>query len=72
MTPTFSVVVPAYNAGRTIRRALQSVFEQSLQDFEIVVCDDGSTDTTAALLEDIVTADLARLLLEDVDVGIAD
>ena len=53
MTPMFSVVVPAYNAGRTIRRALQSVFEQSLQDFEIVVCDDGSTDTTAALLEDI-------------------
>lgn len=45
-TPTFSVVIPAYNAGRTIRSALTSVLTQTRQDFEVIVVDDGCTDDT--------------------------
>jgi glycosyltransferase involved in cell wall biosynthesis len=45
--PLVSVLIPAFNAGRTIDRALASVFAQNYQPLEILVIDDGSTDDTA-------------------------
>lgn len=45
----YSVVIPAYNAARTLADALQSVFSQSLPPAEVIVVDDGSDDETAAL-----------------------
>ena len=44
--PQVTVIIPAYNAGRTITAALQSVFAQTYRDFAVVVVDDGSTDDT--------------------------
>lgn len=47
MTPRVSVVIPAYNAARTLGRALSSVQSQSVSAGEIIVVDDGSVDGTA-------------------------
>jgi len=41
-----SVIIPAYNAERTISETLRSLLDQTARDFEIVVVDDGSTDKT--------------------------
>ncbi|MBP7497930.1 MAG: glycosyltransferase family 2 protein [Bacteroidales bacterium] len=42
--PFFSVIIPLYNKERHIRRAVNSVLNQSVQSFEILIIDDGSTD----------------------------
>jgi glycosyltransferase involved in cell wall biosynthesis len=49
--PLFSVVVPARNAEDTIGRTLDSVLIQTCRDLEIIVVDDGSTDSTALIAE---------------------
>ena len=44
--PTFEVIVPAYNASRFLAAALDSVISQTLEDWRILLVDDGSTDAT--------------------------
>jgi glycosyltransferase involved in cell wall biosynthesis len=43
--PTVSVIIPAYNVARYIGEALDSVFAQTFEDFEVIVVNDGSPDT---------------------------
>lgn len=51
--PTISVVVPAYNAGKTIQNTLESVLKQTFSDLELIVINDGSTDNTLEILDTI-------------------
>ncbi len=44
-----SVIIPAYNASRTIAGTLGSLLDQTTKNFEIIVVDDGSTDETPAI-----------------------
>lgn len=51
MGPKVSVIIPAYNAEKYIAETLQSVFEQTYSNYEIIVVDDGSKDGTWQLLQ---------------------
>lgn len=54
-TPKVSVVIPCYNAMRFLPQTIDSVLEQTCQDFEIIIVDDGSTDSVkqwASTIED--------------------
>jgi glycosyltransferase involved in cell wall biosynthesis len=48
---SFSIVMPSYNTEATIDAAIESVLGQTRPDFELIVADDGSTDSTAARVE---------------------
>ncbi len=47
MTATISVIVPAYNAERTLGDTLDSISRQTRQPLDVIVIDDGSKDRTA-------------------------
>jgi glycosyltransferase involved in cell wall biosynthesis len=49
--PFFSVVIPNYNHGRFLEKRIQSVLQQSLQDFELIILDDSSTDNSIEIIE---------------------
>ncbi len=49
--PKISVVIPAHNEEDTIKRAMQSIFDQTFQNFELIVVNDGSTDKTRKIVE---------------------
>ena len=51
--PAVSVVMPVFNAARTLKEAVDSVFAQTFRDFELIACNDASTDETGTILENI-------------------
>lgn len=63
--PFFSVVIPAYNAGKFIAFTIESVLRQTVQDFEIVVVNDGSTDDTREILKGIADSRLRVVTQEN-------
>lgn len=46
-----SVLLPAFNAAATLSETLQSIRAQTLDDFEVVIINDGSTDLSASILD---------------------
>ena len=50
--PQVSVVIPVWNGERYLREAIESVRSQDVDDLEIILVDDGSTDATSAILQD--------------------
>ncbi|MDE5674699.1 MAG: glycosyltransferase family 2 protein [Muribaculaceae bacterium] len=55
--PTVSFVMPAYNAGMFIADAIKSVLAQTIDDWELVVVDDGSSDDTVEVAESFSATD---------------
>ena len=70
----FSIIIPAYNAERYLSECLSSVSLQSFDNYEVILIDDGSTDSTLSLVEDfalrannatVLTGENQGLLLQD-------
>lgn len=49
--PLFSIVIPTYNRSSDLVRCLNSLVSQTFKDFEVVVCDNASTDNTKEIIE---------------------
>ena len=61
--PKVSVIMAAWNAEKTISDSIASIQAQTSRDWELVIADDGSTDSTATLVEEIAQADSRIRLL---------
>ncbi|KKG11618.1 hypothetical protein EO98_04595 [Methanosarcina sp. 2.H.T.1A.6] len=69
MIPKVSVVIPLYNKEAYIKRALESVLSQTIQDFEIVVVDDGSTDKSVEIVKEF--KDSRIHLIQQINSGVS-
>lgn len=64
--PLVSVIIPMYNASSFIKETLQSVFQQTFQNFEVIVVDDQSTDNSYQLVSEMLSAYSNLSLLKNV------
>ena len=54
-----SVIIPVYNAEKTIRRCLESIMSSEYEEYEVIVVDDGSTDNSASILFEYANRDVS-------------
>lgn len=69
--PTFSVVIPAYNAPATIGPAIESVLAQTRSELELIVVDDGSSDETPEVVAGYEKSDERVRLVRQANAGVA-
>ena len=69
--PRVSVIIPAYNAAWSVERTIASVLAQSLSDFELIVVNDGSTDTTSRVAHLAARGDPRVRVVEQENRGLA-
>jgi len=66
-----SVIVPCFNAAATIRETLLSIIRQSYAPMEIIVVDDGSSDTSALIVDQLASTDRRIRLIRQQNQGVA-
>ena len=69
--PELSIIIPVYNVESYINRCLQSILNQSYSDFGLVIVDDGSTDGSAALLDQYASQDERILVVHQQNMGVS-
>ena len=57
MEPLISIVLPVYNGEKYLRQSIESVLLQTYNNWELLIIDDGSTDTSASIANDYVIRD---------------
>ncbi|MEM6253483.1 MAG: glycosyltransferase [Cyanobacteria bacterium P01_D01_bin.156] len=71
INPSISVVIPAYNAAKFLPEVIRSVLEQTYQDWELIVINDGSTDETTAVVEKYCQLDARIRLVNQENSGVS-
>lgn len=69
--PQVSVILPVYNAAATLKETLESIFKQTLSDFELIVVDDGSTDDSAEIISAFQRNDSRIHLIQQENMGVS-
>lgn len=70
--PTVTIGLPVYNGERFVRQTLESILQQTYTDFELLVADNASTDSTLSICREFASRDpRVRILTSDVNQGAA-
>ena len=72
MAPTVSIIVPVYNAEKTIGRCIDSILGQQYTDFELLLVDDGSKDGSGAICDSYALADSRVQVIHKENTGVSD
>ncbi len=72
MNPVVSMIIPVYNAQDSIRRCVESVLNQGYTDFELLLVDDGSTDSSGEICEEYKQKDSRVKVIHKENTGVSD
>ena len=67
-----SVIVPCYNVEKYLKKCVESIVDQSYQNLEIILVDDGATDGTPALCDELAKTDKRIKVLHKANGGLSD
>lgn len=67
-----SVVIPAYNVESCINRSVSSVLNQSFDDLEVIIIDDGSNDRTPSICDELAKKDHRVKVLHQKNSGVSE
>lgn len=70
--PTVSIIVPIYNAERTIRRCIDSILDQEYKDFELLLVNDGSIDSSGSICDKYASRDSRIHVIHKDNSGVSD
>lgn len=68
--PKVSVIMSVYNDQKYLYEAIESILEQSYKDFEFIICNDGSTDDSAEIIDKFKNKDHRIILIEHKNLGL--
>lgn len=71
MRPLISVVMPCYQNGATLSRTVYSVRAQTMRDWELIAVDDGSTDGTADVLDELAAGEARMRVIRQENGGVS-
>ena len=71
MNPLVSVIIPIYNAEKYLEECIQSVINQSFTDFELLLINDGSIDTSGAICDKYALADTRIKVFHKENAGVS-
>lgn len=69
--PLVSIIVPAFNAAATIAQSLETIRNQTFKNFETIIVDDGSTDSTAQIARNVCDGDSRFILIQQKNSGVS-
>ena len=72
MNPSVSIIVPVYNAEACLRRCVESVLNQEYADFELLLADDGSRDSSGRICDEYAAADSRVRVFHKENSGVSD
>ena len=72
MYPMVTIIVPVYNAEKTLRRCIDSVLDQEFSDFELLLVNDGSKDSSGSICREYAQKDSRIRLLDKPNTGVSD
>ena len=72
MTPVVSIIVPVYNAEKTIGRCIDSILNQTYKEFELLLLDDGSTDSSGEICDTYARKDDRVHVIHKENSGVSD
>lgn len=67
--PKISVIIPIYNVGELLHKCIESIQNQLLDDIEIILINDGSTDNSAVICDDIASKDKRIQVIHKINEG---
>mgnify|MGYP002509841391 CR=1 FL=1 len=71
MTYKVSIILPVYNVAQYVMRCLESLSSQTLQDIEVILVDDGSTDSCGAICDDYAQKDSRIVVIHKENGGVS-
>ena len=69
--PTVSAILPVYNGAKYLRESVKSILQQTFTDFELIAVDDGSTDNSLQILNDLARSDSRMRIISRPNTGVS-